>query len=227
MTLAVATCIATGQLIDRYRDGDAEVRRQLRWIVLDGAMAVIAVTPLLLGRYLAYPGEAVGELLVVAATLGAATYPLVVAMAITRADLFDVDLIIGRTLVYVPLTAALAGLYAATVALLQRVFMLLTGESSDFVMLLSTLLLAAAFTPVRAALDGFVERHFRTQVRAATGAATHPGAPETAGVTEAAHDPMTQATMSSHASRLSMLEARVRELEAALVLQHPVTHSPD
>ena len=71
------------------------------------------------------------------------------------------SIIISRTLVYLPLTAILAGTYAALVAFLQRVFVALTGDTSDAVIVLSTLVLAAAFTPVRQALDEFVERHFR------------------------------------------------------------------
>jgi hypothetical protein len=171
--LVGAALLAAGSLLDRYRDADAVLRRQIRWVVLDGTLTAVAVAPLLIGRYLLRPGDAAGEVLVVVAALGAATFPIAVAIAITRADLFDIDLIIGRTLVYLPLTAILAGMYAALVTFLQRVFVALTGDTSDSdaVIVFSTLVIAAAFAPVRQTLDSFVERHFRAPRRARTPAA--------------------------------------------------------
>ena len=211
--LALATILAAASVTLRYRHGDADVRRQLRWIVLDGAILVATVPPFLLGRYLFHPGDATGELLLVLAVLGAATFPVVVVIAITRADLFDIDLIIGRTLVYLPLTAILAGFYAASVALLQRLFVLLTGDTSDAVMLLSTLLLAAAFTPVKGALDGVVERHFRTPVRSGTPATSADAAAALVSPAPPDHTRI----IAQHADLLTALEERIRELEAALV----------
>jgi hypothetical protein len=61
----------------------------------------------------------------------------------------------------VPLTALLAGLYAATVTLLQRVFQSVSGDKSDAAIIISTLILASVFTPVRKWLEGIVERRFK------------------------------------------------------------------
>jgi hypothetical protein len=209
--LAASVLLATGSLVDRYRDAGEELRRQIRWVVLDGSLTAITVAPLLVGRYLLRPGDAVGELLVTVAALGAATFPVAVAIAITRSDLFDIDLIIGRTLVYVPLTAILAGMYAALVAFLQRVFVALTGDTSDAVVMLSTLVLAAAFTPVRQTLDGFVERHFR----APRGAGEPPApAPRGRHPTTPATDPdALLALLAVHVERLEAVEARLLHLE--------------
>lgn len=202
--------IAAASLVDRYRDANDLLRRQIRWVVLDGSLTVLMVAPLLIGRYLLRPADGMGELIVTLATVGAATFPIVVAIAITRADLFDIDVIISRTLVYLPLTAILAGMYAALVALLQRVFVALTGDTSDAVIVMTTLVLAAAFTPVRQTLDGFVERHFRAP-RAGAGqgtpeAVSDPGAP--------AIDAETLlALLASHVERLEAVEARLLHLE--------------
>ncbi|MET0773803.1 MAG: hypothetical protein ABWZ82_12015 [Candidatus Limnocylindrales bacterium] len=206
--LVVSVLLAAGSLIDRYRDADEALRRQVRWVVVAGGLTAVTVAPLLVGRYLLRPGDAVGELIVVAAASGAAAFPIAVAIAITRADLFDIDVIIGRTLVYVPLTAILAGLYAALVALLQRVFVTLTGDTSDAVIVLSTLVLAAAFTPVRQTLDGFVERHFRSphgRSRPVPAAAAGP-------ITEQDHAALL-ALLASHVERLEAVEARLLHLE--------------
>src|SRR5206468_1779904 len=67
----------------------------------------------------------------------------------------------SRTAVYVPLTAILAGLYAASIAFLQQLFIAATGSPSDGAVILSTLVLVATFTPIKNALQAFVDRRFR------------------------------------------------------------------
>ncbi len=84
-----------------------------------------------------------------------------VAIAILRYRLWDIDIIIRRSLVYVPLTAILAGLFAASVALLQRVFIAATGQGSDLAAVLGTLLVVAALTPVKDRLQTTVDRRFK------------------------------------------------------------------
>jgi hypothetical protein len=212
--MTASVFIAAGALLDRYRDGGAELRRQLRWVVLDGLLTAGTVLPLLVGRYLIRPGDAVGEVLVAVAALGAATFPIAVAIAITRADLFDIDLIIGRTLVYLPLTAILAGLYAALVAFLQRVFVAITGDTSDAVIVLTTLVLAAAFTPVRQALDGFVERHFKGPHGARGGAPAAAPVSVTGDGTDVDTETLL-ALMAANVERLEATEARLIALEHA------------
>ena len=209
--LVASVLLAAGSLIDRYRDADEALRRQIRWVVVAGTLTAITVAPLLVGRYLLRPGDAVGEVIVVVAALGAATFPIAVAIAITRADLFDIDVIISRTLVYLPLTAILAGTYAALVAFLQRVFVALTGDTSDAVIVLSTLVLAAAFTPVRQALDGFVERHFRGPGGKATQRAGQ--APSQEGSASSVDQEALLALIAAQVERLEAVEARLLHLE--------------
>jgi hypothetical protein len=208
--LVVSVLIAAGSLIDRYRDADEMLRRQIRWVVLDGTLTAVTVAPLLVGRYLLRPGDGAGEVLVTVAALGAATFPIAVAIAITRADLFDIDVIIGRTLVYLPLTAILAGMYAALVSFLQRVFVALTGDTSDAVIVLSTLVLAAAFTPVRQALDGFVERHFRAPRGIGAG---HVAPVAAVDAPSAAEQAALLALVAAQVERLEAVEARLLAME--------------
>jgi hypothetical protein len=87
--------------------------------------------------------------------------PVSAAIAILRYRLYDIDVLISRTLVYVPLTGGLAGLYAASVALFQRLFQALTGDKSDAAIVISALVLAAVFTPARNTLQGIVDRRFK------------------------------------------------------------------
>ncbi len=87
--------------------------------------------------------------------------PVAFAICIFRYRLWDIDVIINRTLVYGALTAILAGLYTASIALSQRLFLALTGSKSDAAIVLTTLVVASAFTPVKTALQSWVDRYFR------------------------------------------------------------------
>jgi hypothetical protein len=93
--------------------------------------------------------------------VGATAFPLTIAVAIVREHLYEIDDIIWHTLVYIPLMGLLGGLYAASVALFQRLFISLTGNSSDAAIVLSSLMLASVFTPARQAVEGHVTRRFK------------------------------------------------------------------
>lgn len=93
--------------------------------------------------------------------LAAVLIPATIGISILRYRLWDIDLIINRTLVYVPLTAILAGSYAASVTLFQKLFTALTGDKSDVAVVISTLILASLFTPVKNGLQAAVDKRFK------------------------------------------------------------------
>ncbi len=88
--------------------------------------------------------------------------PIAIGIAILRYRLYDIDLLINRTLVYGSLTAILLALYFFGVVVLQRVFVVLSGqeESPQLVVVVSTLLIAALFTPLRRRIQSFIDRRF-------------------------------------------------------------------
>jgi hypothetical protein len=86
--------------------------------------------------------------------------PLSISIAVVRSHLFDIDVVINRTLVYGSLTAMLIGLYFGAIVVSQRLFVLLTGEKSTLAVVASTLLIAALFTPLRRRIQGFIDRRF-------------------------------------------------------------------
>jgi hypothetical protein len=86
--------------------------------------------------------------------------PISIGIAILRYRLYEIDLIINRTLVYGALTAILAALYFGSIVLLQGVFVALTGERSTLAVVASTLAIAALFNPLRRRVQGFVDRRF-------------------------------------------------------------------
>jgi hypothetical protein len=92
--------------------------------------------------------------------IGLVGIPISMGIAITRYKLYEIDLLINRTLVYGSLTAMLVALYFGGIVVMQRVFVLLTGQQSTLAVVASTLLIAALFTPLRRRIQSFIERRF-------------------------------------------------------------------
>jgi hypothetical protein len=86
--------------------------------------------------------------------------PVSIGIAVLRARLFDIGVIINRTLVYGPLTATLIAIYFGGIVVLQRFFVALTGEQSTLAVVASTLLIAALFNPLRRRIQAFIDRRF-------------------------------------------------------------------
>jgi hypothetical protein len=86
--------------------------------------------------------------------------PLSLGIAITRYRLFDIDVIVRRTLLYSTLTLLLAGTYFLSVVGLQALFVRLTGQESTLAVVASTLAIAALFGPLRRQLQAFIDRRF-------------------------------------------------------------------
>ena len=93
--------------------------------------------------------------------LSVAAFPIAAGIAILRYRLYDIDLLINRTLVYVPLTGILAGVYSASIALFQKLFVAITREQSDAAIVITTLILASSFTPIKNGLQGAVDKRFK------------------------------------------------------------------
>ena len=155
--LTVAAALA---VFMRLRRAIGVERQQIKWFTYAAAASVIATI-------LAYivPGvidtptwfQRVGFALNIA-TIPA--IPVAIGIAILRYHLYDIDLIINRTLVYGVLTATLVALYLGGIVVLQRLFVLLTGQQSTLAVVASTLAIAALFNPLRRRIQGFVDRRF-------------------------------------------------------------------
>jgi hypothetical protein len=96
----------------------------------------------------------------VPALVGIVGVPTAVGIAITRYRLYDIDILINRTLVYGTLTATLVAVYIGGIVLSQHVFVLLTGQQSTLAVVASTLVIAALFNPLRRSIQSFVDRRF-------------------------------------------------------------------
>jgi hypothetical protein len=145
---------SSASLIVRFRRARGEQRQQIKWLAFAGAVAgacVIVFTALY-----DVVGEGVANVAIMAGVLG---LPLAAGIAILRYRLYDIDVVINRTLVYGALTATLAAAYLGSVLLLQ---LALSGVTSDsgLAVAASTLGVAALFRPARARFQASVDRRF-------------------------------------------------------------------
>ncbi len=102
------------------------------------------------------------KLLDLVTVLSYAGVPIAVGFAVLKYRLYDIDLLINRTLVYGSLTASLALVYFGGVATTQAVFRALTGQERQpqLAIVVSTLIIAALFNPLRRRIQGFIDRRF-------------------------------------------------------------------
>jgi hypothetical protein len=98
--LVASAGLAIAVLVRRYRGGESLERAQLRWVLLAAVITAAAGIPFLLSRYVSVVSETTGEFLAAASELGSVSFPVAIAIAISRYRLFDIDVLLGRTLVY-------------------------------------------------------------------------------------------------------------------------------
>ena len=155
-----ALVLASASLAVRYRASSLDGRRQIRWIVLAGFAAVIGAIPLALGQFV--PGSIPSTVDVISILfLSLAFAPVATLIAITRYRLYEIDRIVNRALLYGSLTAILAGIFTAGIALAQRLFIALTHETSDVAIVFTTLVVATLYAPLRERLEVVVDQRFK------------------------------------------------------------------
>lgn len=153
--------------IYRYRHiSTMPQRQQTKWVVFGLSTAVVGYLfiYLLFGSPSNFTAENFNLIPALArTTLLSFCYilvPVTLAISILRFQLWDVDFLINQTLVYVALTTLVGAFYIGNVILLQAIFRAFTGETSDFAIVISTLVLAALFQPFRKRLQSFIDRLF-------------------------------------------------------------------
>ncbi len=154
----VGAVLAAASVFVRYRRAERRERLQLKWFAYAAMLVATTLVVTVVLRLLIDPVFGDARVEVVAFFLALAAVPISVGIAILRHQLYDIDTIVSRTFVYGGLTALLAGLYAASIRLFQTVFVALTGNNSDFAIVLSTLVLASAFTPARRGMETVADR---------------------------------------------------------------------
>ncbi len=156
--------IAVAQIY-RYRRVSTETQRhQIKWVVF--ALAITAL-PLGLLALLIGANGSIWETNSLFSQVGGfiwgmfiIIFPLSIAISILRFHLWDIDIIIRKTLQYTAVTALLALIYFGSVLLLQRLFSSVTGQVSPLALVVSTLLIAALFAPLRRRIQDGIDRRF-------------------------------------------------------------------
>jgi hypothetical protein len=149
--------VAAFAMILRLRRSRGVERQQLKWIAAAAVVLPLASAAGVFSYYLGY--ETVGSLL---ATFSFVPILFAAGYAVLRYRLYDIDIIINRTLVYGVLTISLILVYVGGVAGTQTAFRFLTGQDQQpqLAVVASTLAIAALFNPLRRRVQGLVDRHF-------------------------------------------------------------------
>jgi hypothetical protein len=129
-------------------------REQIKWLFYAGLLFAAVYVPTFVPLPLP---ESLSNFLFIPALLA---FPIAIGIAILRYRLFDIDIIFRKTLLYGLLTAVLVAVYFGMVLVTQYAFVALTGDESPIAVVLSTLVIAALFNPLRKRLQAFIDRRF-------------------------------------------------------------------
>jgi hypothetical protein len=141
----------------RFRRARGDERQQIKWFASAAALSLVWI--IVFGQSTRGLPEAIVAL---ASLLVIPSVPIATGIAILRYRLYDIDLIINRTLVYASLTLMLALVYFGGVTVTQAVFTALAGqeEQPQLAIVVSTLVIAALFNPLRQRIQSFIDRRF-------------------------------------------------------------------
>jgi hypothetical protein len=153
--VAAGSMVASAvSLIVRLRRSGSVERQQIKWLAYGGAVMVGILGAGGLITLWSVPAS------IVVMSVSLLGLPVFTGIAIVRYRLYDIDLLINRTLVYGALTAMLVLVYLGGVVLLQYLFRTLAGEESQLAIVASTLAIAALFEPLRRRVQVFIDRRF-------------------------------------------------------------------
>jgi hypothetical protein len=153
--------VAAASVIVGRRGARGVEHQQIKWLLYVGPIFFVA-SGLHIGFYYFWLAEGswglwASYLLVI---VGGLSVPTAIGVAILRYRLYEIDLIVNRTLVYGSLSATLVALYFGGIVVLQSLIVALTGQKSTLAVVASTLLIAALFTPLRRLIQAFIDRRF-------------------------------------------------------------------
>jgi hypothetical protein len=172
LMLPLCMLASASSLVLRFRRSGGEERQQIKWIAFAasfmGSVYLLIMSAGLITWLISAPGVVSdlgtqtlwGALLEDVMLLSFAAIPVAIGFAVLRYRLYDIDVVINRTLVYGSLTVTLVALYFGGILVLQRLFVLLTSQQSTLAVVASTLLIAALFTPLRRRIQSFIDRRF-------------------------------------------------------------------
>ncbi len=148
--------LAAVYLVVRLVRARGQEHQQLKWFAFAAAMMIGGFSVAFWFSF-SYRINEIGWFI---GGLGFFFFPVAVGIAILRYRLYDIDIVINRTLVYALLTLSLAATYLGAVVVLQGIFRAASGQESSLAVLASTLAIAALFNPLRRRIQDFIDRRF-------------------------------------------------------------------
>jgi hypothetical protein len=170
MLLPLCILVSAASLVVRYRRSGAEVREQIKWLAFAASVVgIVYLGAMIAGMFFIPelfsskgPQPLLYALIPNLILISYAGIPTSIGFAVLKYRLYDIDIIINRTLVYGPLTVSLAAVYFGGVVGTQAAFRTLTGQEQQpqLAVVVSTLAIAALFTPLRRRIQSFIDRRF-------------------------------------------------------------------
>jgi hypothetical protein len=167
LLLPVCILAAAGSLVLRFLHSEGEEREQIKWLAFAALIfglgfSFFVIFGSILPEATAGANLLLENLIEDAVTLSFAGVPVAIGFAVLKYRLYNIDLIINRTLVYGVLTGTLALVYFGGVATTQAIFRALTGQEQQpqLAVVVSTLVIAALFNPLRRSIQSFIDRRF-------------------------------------------------------------------
>jgi hypothetical protein len=161
--LAVLAVLCTASLFVRYKHGSVVEKTQIKWIAfassIFGLLYLVTILTLVATGLGWASDDPVALAVQLPAGLTGITIPVMIAIAILRHHLFDIDIIIRRTLVYSVLTLTLGLVYVGCIVLSRTLIAPFVG-GSELAIVASTLAIAALFNPLRRRIQTIIDRRF-------------------------------------------------------------------
>jgi hypothetical protein len=157
LTLPLLLLVSGMAVIVRFRRSTGDERQQIKWFAYAVGVMVVLFT-----LWLSLELAGLVSVTSLAFTVPLTGLPIAAGIAILKYRLYNIDVVINRTLVYGSLSATLALVYFGGVATTQAIFRALTGqqEQPQLAIVVSTLVIAALFNPLRRRIQAFIDRRF-------------------------------------------------------------------
>lgn len=162
--------IAAGQIQRYRRHSNAIQRLQIKWVIF-GLVTFLVALGIYMLLLISFPElNAANRAGVIYYLIGnliwfgfLIVFPTTLLVAIFKSQLWDIDLVIRRTLIYSAVMLLLGLVYLGAVTIMQNLFMAASGQSSQLSIVVSTLAIAALFNPLRRRVQDFIDRRFYRQ----------------------------------------------------------------
>ena len=167
--LGLGSALSVAAMLVHFRRARGVERQQFKWMLSAGAFLALGIATqfvmaLVVEPWIGYTSK-IDDIVLI---LGILALPVAMGVAILRYGLWQIDLFINRALVYGSLTGLLLAVYLLNIILLQSLFRALTGQSNELAVIVSTLVIAALFQPLRGRVQAAIDRRFYRRAYDAT-----------------------------------------------------------